>query len=147
MKKIILGSLLVASLLYAQGDKSADIVEDRIAEVSKQTAQAPKKENMKALMQKAKSLLKSKNPKAEQILYAVFKSNRSGYTIRAIPKEQGSFKNRKKFPDKWCGLRNEELQHVTGVKTATFCHNAGFICVAEQLEDAMKLAKLAVEYN
>ena len=43
MKKIILGSLLMASLLYAQGDKSADIVEDRIAEVSKQTAQAKKK--------------------------------------------------------------------------------------------------------
>lgn len=64
MKKIILGSLLAASLLYAQGEKSADIVEDRIAEVSKQTAQAPKKENMKALMQKAKSLLLSKNPKA-----------------------------------------------------------------------------------
>lgn len=92
-------------------------------------------------------VLESKNPKAEQILYAVFKSNRSGYTIRAIQKEQGSFKNRKKFPGKWCGLRNEELQHITGVKTATFCHNAGFICVAEQLEDAMKLAKLAVEYN
>lgn len=92
-------------------------------------------------------VLESNNPKAQKILYAVFKSNRSGYTIKAIPKEQGSFKNRKKFPDKWCGLRNEELQNITGVKTATFCHNAGFICVAEELEDAIKLANLAVQSN
>lgn len=91
-------------------------------------------------------VLESKNPKANEILYAVFKSNRNGYTIRAIPKELGSFKNRKKFPDEWCGLRNDELQKVTNVKTATFCHNAGFICVAEELEDALKLAKMAVNY-
>ena len=89
-------------------------------------------------------VLESTNPKAQNILYAVFKSNRKGYTIRAIPKELGSFANRKKFPDSWCGLRNEELQKVTGVSTATFCHNAGFICVADNLEDALKLAELAV---
>lgn len=89
-------------------------------------------------------VLESTNPKAQNILYVVFKSNRKGYTIRAIPKELGSFANRKKFPDTWCGLRNEELQKVTGVSTATFCHNAGFICVADNLEDALKLAELAV---
>lgn len=64
MQKFLLGSLLMAGLLYGQGEKSADIVEDRIKEVSTQTAQAPKKENMKELMQKAKTLLLSKNPKA-----------------------------------------------------------------------------------
>ncbi|MBR2744237.1 MAG: MYG1 family protein [Clostridia bacterium] len=89
-------------------------------------------------------VLESKNPKAQTILYAVFKSNRNGYNVRAIPKVLGSFENRKKLPEAWAGLRNEELQEVTGVKTATFCHNAGFICVAETEEDAIKLAKLAV---
>lgn len=92
-------------------------------------------------------VLESSNKKAKKILYVIFKSNRKGYTIKAIPKELGSFVNRKKFPDEWCGLRNEELQKVTGVKTATFCHNAGFICVADQYEDALKLARLAVEYK
>lgn len=89
-------------------------------------------------------VLESENPKASSILYAVFKSNRSGYNIRAIPKVLGSFENRKKFPSEWAGLRNEELQKVTGVKTATFCHNAGFICVTETFEDAMELARMAV---
>lgn len=91
-------------------------------------------------------VLESNNPKAKDILYAVFKSNRNGYNVRAIPKVLGSFENRKKLPNTWAGLRNKELQDVTGVKTATFCHNAGFICVAENFEDALKLATMAVEY-
>lgn len=90
-------------------------------------------------------ILESKNKKANDILYVIFKSNRRGYTIRAVTKELGSFESRKKFPKEWAGLRNEDLQKVTGVKTATFCHNACFICVADELDDAIKLAKLAVE--
>ena len=90
-------------------------------------------------------ILESKNKKANDILYVIFKSNRRGYTIRAVTKELGSFESRKKFPKEWAGLRNEDLQKVTGVKTATFCHNACFICVADELTDAIKLAKLAVE--
>ena len=89
-------------------------------------------------------VLESDNVKAKDILYAVFKSNRNGYNVRAIPSKLGSFENRKKLPEQWCGLRNVALQKVTGVKTATFCHNAGFICVAETMEDAIKLAELAV---
>lgn len=91
-------------------------------------------------------ILESNNEKAGKILYVVFKSNRKGYTIKAVPKKMGSFENRKSFPKEWCGLRNEELQTVTGVKTATFCHNMGFICVANEFEDALKLAKMAVNF-
>jgi len=90
-------------------------------------------------------VLESSNQKAKDILYAVFKSNRNGYNVRAIPAKLGSFENRKKLPKSWCGLRNEALQKITGVQTATFCHNAGFICVAETMEDALALAKLAVD--
>lgn len=90
-------------------------------------------------------VLESNSSKAQEILYVVFKSNRGGYNIRAIAKELGSFDCRKKFPSEWAGLRNEELQTATGVPTASFCHNAGFICVAQNLEDALKLANMAVE--
>lgn len=89
-------------------------------------------------------VLESKSKKAKEILYAIFKSNRKGYTIRAIPEKLGSFENRKRFPKEWAGLRNEDLQRVTGVKTASFCHNAGFICVADEFEDALRLAEIAV---
>lgn len=90
-------------------------------------------------------VLESKNEKAKEILYAVFPSNRGGYNVRAISKELGSFECRKKLPKEWAGLRNESLQDVTGVETASFCHNALFICVAQNLDDALKLAKIAVK--
>lgn len=99
---------------------------------------------LKQFMPYQEFVLESTNPKAADILYAVFKSNRNGYNVRAIPSKLGSFENRKKLPAKWCGHRNETLQKITGVETATFCHNAGFICVAETMEDAIKLAELAV---
>ncbi len=90
-------------------------------------------------------VLESEDEKAKDVLYVVFKSNRGGYNVRCIAKEQGSFDCRKKFPEEWAGLRNEELQAVTGVKTASFCHNARFICVAGNMEDAIALAKLAAK--
>lgn len=92
-------------------------------------------------------VLESSNIKAKEILYAVFKSNRGGYNVKAIPKKLGSFENRKKLPQEWAGLRNKELQEVTGVETAMFCHTACFLCVAGTLEDAIKLAKLAVRHG
>ena len=88
-------------------------------------------------------LLSSNNLKAKDINYVIFPSNRGGYTIYAVPVEIGSFENRKSFPKEWRGLIDKKLQDVTDVKTARFCHNAGFICTAETLEDATKLAKKA----
>lgn len=88
-------------------------------------------------------ILESNLNKAKDILYVVFPSNRGGYNVYAVPKEEGSFENRKSFPKEWAGLRDENLQKVTGVKTARFCHNACFICTAETKEDAIKLANLA----
>lgn len=90
-------------------------------------------------------LLDSKNEKAKDVLYVVFPSNRGGYNVYAVPKSKGSFENRKSLPKKWSGLRDEKLQEITGVKTARFCHIACFICTAQTLDDAIKLATLAKE--
>lgn len=88
-------------------------------------------------------ILESKNPKAKELNYVVFPSKRGGYNVYAIPLEIGSFENRKTLPKSWRGLRDEKLQEITGVKSARFCHNAGFICSCEEKEDAIKLAKIA----
>lgn len=91
-------------------------------------------------------VLESLNPKAQKINFVVFPSKRGGYNVYAVPKEKGSFENRKSLPEEWRGLRDENLQKVTGVKTARFCHNAGFICSSEEREDAIKLASMAQLY-
>lgn len=88
-------------------------------------------------------LLTSENPKAKDINYVVFPSSRGGYNVYAVPLELGSFENRKTLPKEWRGLRDAELQNVTGVKTARFCHNAGFICSADSFDGALELANKA----
>lgn len=88
-------------------------------------------------------LLESKNKKADTINFVVFPSNRGGYNIYTVPKDISSFESRKNLPKEWAGLRDKELQKVTGVETARFCHNACFICVADKKEDAIKLANIA----
>lgn len=88
-------------------------------------------------------LLNSKNEKAQNINFTVFPSSRGGYNVYAVPLELGSFENRKSLPAQWRGLRDKNLQDITGVKTARFCHNAGFICSADSKEGAIELAVMA----
>lgn len=87
----------------------------------------------------------STNLKASEVQFVVFPANRGGYNWQCVPDELGSFGQRKSVPKEWRGLSDRELQKVTGVETATFCHPAGFIGGAETLEDAYALAKKAVE--
>ena len=87
----------------------------------------------------------SNNDKAADVQFVVFPSNRGGYNWQCVPDTLGGFGQRKAVPTEWKGLRGAELQAVTGIKTASFCHPAGFIGGADTFEDALALAKIAVE--
>lgn len=90
-------------------------------------------------------IFNSTNEKANDILYVVFPSNRGGYNVNAVPDAPGSFGQRKSLPADWAGLRGAEFAEVSGVATANFCHRAKFICGADTFEDALALARKAVE--
>lgn len=90
-------------------------------------------------------IFSSENPKAKEILFVVFPSNRGGFNWQGVPECPGSFNVKKATPKKWWGLSVSDLQNVTGVATATFCHNNGFLGAADTLEDTIKMARLAVE--
>lgn len=90
-------------------------------------------------------VLISEDPKAAEALYVVFPSNRGGYNVQAIPDAIGSFGNRKSLPEAWRGVPANDLQAVSGVSDAKFCHNSGFIGGADSLEGAMVMAKKAIE--
>jgi uncharacterized UPF0160 family protein len=62
-------------------------------------------------------------------------------TVRENPK---TFINRKNFPKLWAGLRDEDLQNVSGVPEAVFCHRGLFLAIAKTKEGAIKLAQLAL---
>ena len=87
----------------------------------------------------------SDDPKATNLLYAVFPAISGDWNIQAIPPTiYEMMAQRKPFPEGWRGLRDEELIRTSGVETAIFCHAAGFFAVAKTREDAIILAEKAV---
>ena len=86
----------------------------------------------------------SANPKAPGVCFAVYPSLRQDWACKAVPDKKGGKGQRKSLPEEWRGLSGEELQRLTGVKTAVFCHPKRFMCTAQTREDAIKLAKLAM---
>ena len=90
-------------------------------------------------------VLTSTDAKAANALYVVFPSNRGGYNVQAIPDAIGSFGNRKPLPESWRGVPTNDLQAVSGVADANFCHKGGFIGGADSLEGAMAMARKAIE--
>ena len=90
------------------------------------------------------AVLTSDNPKSAELLYAVFPAADGNWNVQAIPPTiKDIMAQRKPFPEAWRGLRNEELKNASGVKTAVFCHMAGFFAVAGTKEDAISLANKA----
>ena len=89
-------------------------------------------------------VLSSSNPKANDILYAIFPSKRGGYNVVATPVSSGSFEVKKPFPRNWAGKEGKELQDISGIKTISFCHKGLFICACKTLEDAKKIAIIAI---
>ena len=90
-------------------------------------------------------IFSSENEKSTEVQFVVFPSNRGGFNWQCVPDALGSYGQRKSVPTEWKGLRGEELQSVTGIKTASFCHPAGFIGGADTFEDALALVQIAVE--
>ncbi len=82
---------------------------------------------------------------SEEALYVVYPSDSGQWRIQAVPVELGSFEDRKSLPTPWAGLSNKELQDVTGLDDAMFCHNGLFIGGAETFESTMKMAAMALE--
>jgi uncharacterized UPF0160 family protein len=76
-------------------------------------------------------------------LYALYQGSDENYRIRAAPKIIDGFENRKSLPEKWRGLKSEELARITGINDFLFCHSNGFIASVKTLESAVKIAKIA----
>lgn len=78
-------------------------------------------------------------------LFIVYPRNDGTWAVKGVPQSSQSFMSRKKLPEAWGALVNEELQKVTGVSDAVFCHRALFLAVAKSKEGALKLAELALQ--
>ncbi|MFZ2205461.1 MAG: MYG1 family protein [Minisyncoccia bacterium] len=77
-------------------------------------------------------------------LFAVY-GDGEDWSIVAMRMEMNSHQNRKDLPSAWAGLKDEELQKITGVPDAIFCHRGLFLAGAKSKEGAIKLAKIVLE--
>ncbi|MFA6274520.1 MAG: MYG1 family protein [Candidatus Paceibacterota bacterium] len=80
-------------------------------------------------------------------IYVIFQREDENkfWEVEAVRDNFKSFVNRKDFPKSWAGLREEELQKVSGVPDAVFCHKGIFMAIAKSKEGAIKLAQIAIE--
>ena len=81
----------------------------------------------------------------EPLFVIYYKESSNHWMVKAIREDPKTFNKRKDFPKSWAGLRDEELQKITGVGDAVFCHRGLFLAVANSKEGAIKLAQIAVE--
>jgi uncharacterized UPF0160 family protein len=84
-----------------------------------------------------------KESKLKYVLY--YNSIEDYWCVFAVPISINTFENRKSLPQEWGGLVEKDLQRVTGVKDAKFCHNNLFIVTAGSKEGAIKLVELALK--
>jgi uncharacterized UPF0160 family protein len=82
-------------------------------------------------------------PAAPDALYIIY-PKRQGFGLEAVPRELGSFENRRDLPAAWAGREGDDLVAVTGVPDALFCHVKRFLVVASSHEGIEALARLAL---
>jgi uncharacterized UPF0160 family protein len=82
-------------------------------------------------------------PEAPDALFVIY-PKRQGFGLEAVPRELGSFDNRRDLPSAWGGLEGADLASVTGVEEALFCHAKRFLVVARSRAAIQRLAELAL---
>jgi uncharacterized UPF0160 family protein len=82
-------------------------------------------------------------PNAPDALFVIY-PKRQGFGLEAVPRELGSFENRRDLPAAWGGLEGDELVAATGVQDAVFSHAKRFLAVASSHQGIERLAALAL---
>lgn len=79
--------------------------------------------------------------------FVVYPSSRGGYSAQGVPVSADDKTLVCPFPEEWCGKPSEELVKITGIKTLRFCHPNAFLAAADEKEDAVKAARMALDIN
>ncbi len=80
---------------------------------------------------------------ADHLLFVITPRGKD-WTIGGIRRDSQGFALRADLPAAWAGLTDGDLEKVTGVTGASFCHNARFIAAARTREAILALADIAV---
>lgn len=78
-------------------------------------------------------------------LYVVYPDDLNGRYVAKAVSADTDFTSRKPFPMSWRGKEGRDLESATGITGSVFCHNAGFILVAQTKEAILELVKKSIE--
>jgi uncharacterized UPF0160 family protein len=81
---------------------------------------------------------------ADHLLFVVH-PRENDWCLTTIRRADEGFETRADLPARWAGLTNGDLERVTGVHGASFCHNKLFVAAAKTRDAALAMAELAVE--
>ncbi|KAL6894584.1 hypothetical protein ACP4OV_008682 [Aristida adscensionis] len=91
------------------------------------------------------------DPLTKYVLYEIFGSNvlqdeRSrSWRVQAVAVAPDRFESRKALPEKWKGLRDEELSKDIGIPGCVFVHMSGFIGGNKTYKGALEMARAALK--
>lgn len=121
----------------AFGERSQYDSEGRIMVLSGQSC--PWKDHLYMLEEEAQE--------AGKVLYVLYPEKPTPdakWRVQTVSVSKDSFESRKALPVEWRGVRDEELDKVSGVPGCVFVHAAGFIGGNKTFEGALELAKKAL---
>ncbi|MES2623190.1 MAG: MYG1 family protein [Patescibacteria group bacterium] len=76
-------------------------------------------------------------------LVIVYPDARGGWAAKVVEKEGALYDARFYFPKEWAGLTDGDLEKVSGVSGAQFCHNARFLATADTKKGVLELVHKA----
>jgi len=79
------------------------------------------------------------------VKYALYSDSNGRWRVHCVPIHPDSFETRLGLPSDWRGLRNEELDAVTGIPGGVFVHANGFIGGHNTREGALQLIYKSLE--
>ncbi|KAL5208685.1 hypothetical protein ABZP36_033120 [Zizania latifolia] len=78
--------------------------------------------------------------------YVLCQDERSkSWRVQAVSVAPDRFESRKALPEKWRGLRDDELSNDTGIPGCVFVHMSGFIGGNKTFEGALEMARAALK--
>eukprot|EP00092_Neocalanus_flemingeri_P021090 GFUD01022851.1.p1 GENE.GFUD01022851.1~~GFUD01022851.1.p1 ORF type:complete len:336 (+),score=79.33 GFUD01022851.1:142-1149(+) len=82
---------------------------------------------------------------SQNILYVIYTDQNGMWRIQCVPVRSKSFENRLSLPEAWRGVRDQDLEKVSGIKGATFVHAGGFIGGNKTREGVMAMVEVALK--
>jgi uncharacterized UPF0160 family protein len=79
------------------------------------------------------------------IKFVLYTDQAGMWRVQAVTVEGAGFTNRLSLPSAWRGLRDQELESVTGIAGCRFVHAAGFTGGSNTYEGALQMAQAALK--